>query len=407
MKRIISCALLLSAIAAGTARAESEELPKPTNAALGYWRAFSQMEMKDLDPATTKALTDVSSGLAAWDEKALRPLLDRNAGALTEFHRAAEKPECDFGLEFGDGFAMVLPHLAKARGLGRLAAIEAASHAAAGNGEKAVSGWLDGMALARHLANDQILISLLVARAIWHMHAEGLLAWLASGNASAKDLQRIEESVAAAPVGGFDWSTGLRAERLCALLEFDRIAAAANPAAALRDLGSEIVPYPTDGKPLTDEQLAEAAETMGVPVETLKSPDALRKIFGQWKEEYRVLLTGMEAALRLPPWEAQTKLEDLMRTAEKSNVLVKMLVPALGQVGETRRLCEAERAGLLGVVKILRKGAEDLRTIDGLGIPPDPFTGRPFDLRLGKDTIELWSAGKDRDGKDVVFRVKR
>ncbi|NUN47364.1 MAG: hypothetical protein HUU15_00870 [Candidatus Brocadiae bacterium] len=412
MKRFLMKAMAIAALAAGSARAQTEDLPTTSNAAFGYWRAFSQLETKDLDEGVDRALIDVVTGKSRWNEKQLRPVIDRHLGALHEFHRAAKKPVCDFGLDYGDGFAMTMPHLAKARALAKVAAAEAEALADAGHGADAVAGWLDGLALARHIAEDRVIISILVARVIWSWNIGGLHRHVGTGTADAGDLARIEAALAQAPVGGFDWATGLRTERIVALRMFDGMIVSADPAAALRDLGGSLGEPGAGnvGTPPSDEELAEVAGVLGVSVAELKDPAALRKLFGLWRDEYAGLMGEMEALLAAPPWESPAKLEALMVRAGKSNPLVQMLMPALGRVGQLRQVCEAERAGVLGLVRIelkTREGNGEVTSLAGLAIPPDPFTGEPFSLRRSKETIEVWSTGKDSDGNALVFRLKR
>ena len=89
------------------------------NAALRYWRAF-----------------DALSGLSKEQEKIVEewrstPLdqasaaLVRDSAALKGLHQGAKAPCCDWGLNYDDGVGMLMPHLARARTLARLACLRA------------------------------------------------------------------------------------------------------------------------------------------------------------------------------------------------------------------------------------------------------------------------------------------
>src|SRR5690349_730663 len=111
----------LGAIVATCLFASTVHAQQPaTNAALRYWMAFAVMQDPPADTATTDLLSRVANGSAQWDEGRLGPILDANSEALNIMGRASSLRSCDWGVEFELGPVAPIPHLAKARVLGRL-----------------------------------------------------------------------------------------------------------------------------------------------------------------------------------------------------------------------------------------------------------------------------------------------
>lgn len=117
--------ILLAAASAGAfqntqaapASTATQELPRPTNAALFFWRAWD-IEPKDL-VATVDA--EFNGRDLAWVPSAdvAKALADAQ-GFLLSIVRATELPTCDFGLEYNLGRDMDLTHIEKLRNTARL-----------------------------------------------------------------------------------------------------------------------------------------------------------------------------------------------------------------------------------------------------------------------------------------------
>ena len=81
------------------------------NAALQYWQAFAHMPQIP-PPGDSGADPDEAK------------LVQSGKDALLYLHRGAAVKNCDWGLHREDGPYLLLPHLAKGRDLGRLAAMK-------------------------------------------------------------------------------------------------------------------------------------------------------------------------------------------------------------------------------------------------------------------------------------------
>ena len=115
-----------------------------TNAALRYWMAFAVMHDPPAGQATAELLDRIAAGTAPWDEAKLGKLLDDNREALKMMQRATKLATCDWGLEYDLGPNTPIAHLAKARVMGRLNALEGARQASGGQFAQAVDVWLAG-----------------------------------------------------------------------------------------------------------------------------------------------------------------------------------------------------------------------------------------------------------------------
>jgi hypothetical protein len=157
----LSMALALAPPGASPAAAEAPtpvaEHDPAANAVLKYWQAFALMPSLDKDQEKLLAdwnkvpLDGAALGLIAASEESRLYLL-----------RGAKSRNCDWGLNYEDGMGLLLPHLAKARDLARLAALHARYEIEQGRVEAGAEDATAILALARHVGSDPIMISILV-----------------------------------------------------------------------------------------------------------------------------------------------------------------------------------------------------------------------------------------------------
>jgi hypothetical protein len=129
-----------------------------TNAALQYWQAFSQLPT--LSKEQEKLLAELQT--ASIDDPAVNKLLDVSQQSLMFLHRGAQLKKCEWGLDYNDGISMLMPHLGKARELGRLAALDAKRAFEQGNWKAGRRDLISMMTLARHASEDPVIIGVLV-----------------------------------------------------------------------------------------------------------------------------------------------------------------------------------------------------------------------------------------------------
>ena len=112
--------LALSGTSPAAAQAPAAEHDLAANAALKYWQAFDLLPTPD--EGREKLLEEWDK--APLDAAALKRLA-ASEKSLMYLHRGAKLRRCDWSLDYEDGPDLLLPHLAKARTLARLAALHA------------------------------------------------------------------------------------------------------------------------------------------------------------------------------------------------------------------------------------------------------------------------------------------
>jgi hypothetical protein len=162
------------------------------NAALDYWQAFS------LIPKIDEAARDQ---LLQWKTIEMN---DQIVGgvltlqpALRYLHKGSAQDSCDWGIDWSQGFATMLPHLSKARELALLAAVRGRLHASAGETRDAADCVLDILTLSRHVGQDGSLISFLVRCGIEEIGRD--LASMLLGSFSPADLEHLAQGLKRTP----------------------------------------------------------------------------------------------------------------------------------------------------------------------------------------------------------------
>jgi hypothetical protein len=180
------------------------------NAALRYWTAFAALQDPPADAASTDLLLRVAEGNAPWDEGRLGAILDANADALDIMGRASLLRSCDWGVEYELGPNAPIPHLAKARVLGRLNVLSGYRLSARGQSSEAVDRWLASIRFSQHLAQGGTLISLFSAQSILLPTLQALAGEVSRLNAESR--AKVEAVVRALPETAFDWPDAMRRE---------------------------------------------------------------------------------------------------------------------------------------------------------------------------------------------------
>jgi hypothetical protein len=174
---VLTMALALAPPAASFAAAQAPGrdagADRAANAALQYWQAFALMPVLDQDQE--KRLADANKVPL---DATVHQLVAAFQESRTYLLRGAQARGCDWGLDFNDGMGLLLPHLAKARALARLATLHARIELEQGHAEAAAADVTAMLTLARHVGSDAIMISILVRFAIEAMAIDLLAAHL-------------------------------------------------------------------------------------------------------------------------------------------------------------------------------------------------------------------------------------
>ena len=234
MKKSLVCVVLLIGLA-GSLVSQQFVPPPNQNAALRYWMSFADLVDRPTDEATNKAIDDVLSGAAAWDEQKLGSIVDANEAAVRSLQRATKLSECNWGLEYDRGFAMSLGHLPKARVIARLNALYGARQLAKGDTAGAVDTWLAGLRFAQHVGEGVSLIGTLSARPAFTANLHLLARAVQERRINAELQTKIRAQLQKLPSDGLDWTSPVRAEAWADEDSLKYLANASNFAQTYRD----------------------------------------------------------------------------------------------------------------------------------------------------------------------------
>lgn len=158
----------------------------PGNAALVYLRLF--MTDKQIEPLQVM-LADVDGAKPL--DPALISKLESVQDYVEQLLRATRIKECDFGVDYEQGYLALLPHLGYVRKNARLLAADAQRLLAAGDEDGVEARLTAVFRLGEHMRTDRILISSLVSIAIEELGASRIGTWLDQGKISARLAGRL------------------------------------------------------------------------------------------------------------------------------------------------------------------------------------------------------------------------
>jgi hypothetical protein len=134
-------------------------VPDKENAAL---RILEATDYVTLDGGFLQNWPSRSEELGPEERDALSEIVNNNADALEILHDAARRKESRYPIDYSLGFNMRLPHLPKAKSLSQLLRAEALMHSEEGRTQAAVQSVIAGVAVARSVEGEALLISQLV-----------------------------------------------------------------------------------------------------------------------------------------------------------------------------------------------------------------------------------------------------
>jgi hypothetical protein len=333
-----------------------------TNAALKYWQAFGLLPALDKDQE--KIVEDWSKVPL---DAAARKMIDQSRNSVQYLHRGAKLDRCDWAPDYEDGVSLLLPHLAKARTLARLAALHARAEFEAGHGK---AGWdhvLAILRLGRHVQADPIMINQLVGYAI-----EGV-----GIDAAAPHLPGLKGQMPA-------------------------------------DAGAALDRLPPT-RPFPDVLRQEREHFLGWMIRRVKEAERTKP--GSWQEIWKALFIGeqdpasktaadaaksAEEAVKLMqdlvpmydelakvaalPWkEFDAQYPEFARKAKAASPLAASVLPAVDKVLARQRRAEARLAMFKAALAVVQGGPDKRKDIK------DPFGDGPFEYRALDKGFELKS----------------
>jgi hypothetical protein len=354
---------LLTALTVAAETRSVLELPAVSdNAALQYWQAFVMLPALDADQ---EKLLETALD-APLNDTAIK-LIDQAHASLIFLHRGAKLRKCDWGLDYRDGIRMFLPHVAKARTLSRLAALDARRAFEADQGHRARDDAFGMFALARQVGGDHTLVSMLVCYNIEELAIDVVAPYLPEVNASYEDAVAMFESLPPSP----PISQGVLCEQQMALSIIDQLKKAEEQ-------------RPGAWQKVWHSMLGKDASG---PLKDVESLDKLVEMM----EEFQTVFDELAQLTTLPPQEFDAKYPAFVQRAEATSPVAKLLLPAMQKVITAQRHSQARTAMLLAAIAVVEGGPEKLATIK------DPFGDGPFEYQKLDKGFELSSKLQQQD----------
>jgi hypothetical protein len=357
---------------ASAAAAKPVEFPPVSeNAALQYWQAFASLPALDADQEKL-----LENWAQAPLNEATRELLKQSHASLMFLHRGAKLRECDWGFDYRDGISLHLPHLAKARVLARLAALDARRAFEEGHSDRARDDSLGMVAMARQIGGDHTLVSMLVCYAIEGMTVDLVAPYLPQLGASRSDALRMFETLPPSPT----LAHGVMCEKRLAY-------------SIIRQLQEAEQRRPGSWREVWQSMLG---PDVANPLKEGDDFDDLIKLL----EDFQLVYDELAVLTALPPKEFDAKLPAFAKAAEAANPVAKLLLPAMEKVVAAQRRAEVRMAMLLAGIAVVEGGSEKLSNIK------DPFSGAPFQYR-GLDTGFELASDLEENGEPVTLMIGR
>jgi hypothetical protein len=356
--------LTLAAAAPVPVQARDAKPDRGANAAMKYWQAFGLL------PTLDKKQVEF---LQRWNKVpiagAARKLIDSSSMSRLYLHRAAQLPHCDWNLNYEDGIRLVLPHIAKARTLGFLAALHARQAFEQGRWKAGARDVADLLKMARHLKSDRTIFS----------HLVGYLIELTAIEAAAPYLPKLKDVLpgAVSPVleapGGATLAQMVRLEKQIGAqwLIRELKSAEKRKKGGWQAVWKEILDIPDEGGGGSNRAAAKAAKTFKQAI------DLLEDLLPRYDELAKL------AAL---PWkEFDAQYPKFAKKARAANALAGFVLPSMDKVAAAQRRNQAHRALFQAALAVVEGGPDKLKDIK------DPFGKGPFKYRARGKGFELQS----------------
>ena len=372
---------IIGVVLCGNAIARSADDPRATtpqqvnavapNAALQYWQGFAEL------PPMDQAQRDIVEHFATAElNDQTTKLIEASSNSLRQLHRGAAISQCDWGLDKQDGLMMLLPHLAKARDLSRIACLRARLEFQRGDAPAALEDLGDVIVFARHNGAGSTLIALLVQVSIEQMAIEVAGNHLIAAKGPA--LERFGQRLAHLPQGGSMRESAILIERQFGL---DWLINQLKNVKPGEDWRGRI------GQTFANEAgIQELLKSTKSPEDLISRLEASRPYYEQ-----------IPPLLDLPPDEFRTKAKALY-ARYASDAWGKMMLPDYSKVYDRQMSAEVRLAMLRAAIAVIESGPDALKNF------ADPAGRAPFHYESRGNGFELQSS-LNAEGNPVMLRV--
>jgi hypothetical protein len=356
--------------APGVGGAEDKDKDVGANAAIQYWQGFSLLPTLDDDQ---EKLLD--NWYKVPIDAAAEKVITAGQSSLLYLHRGSKIAKCDWGLDPNDGIGLLLPHLAKARQLGRFAGLRARWHFERGEYDAAREDLVALLTLGRQVGHEPTMISVLVGNLIEGMAVDAAAPYLPKLKPSAAKFATIYDGLP-------------KAATLPEVIVFEKKYMA-------QWLLDKFKRAEKDKTAQWREIWISVLEGSDAPKE-IKDVESVAKIISML-ESLMPAYDELEKIVALPPDEFATRFSDF-RERMKSKPLAAILLPAVGKFMSAIYQREAKQAMLLAALRIVEQGPDAVKETR------DPFGDGPFEYQASSEGFELRSKLM-HEGKPVSLTI--
>jgi hypothetical protein len=365
---IVGLALFRPAPAAAQAPDGRPDLA--ANAAIKYWQAFAFLGTLNKDQEKLVA----EWHKAPLDAKTLALINDSRTCRLY-LHRGATLQRCDWGLNYEDGFRLLMPHLTKSRTLANLTALHARHEFEQGHWKAGADDVVAILKLARHLESDAMIMNHLMGYTIETTALKAAAPFLPELKAI---LPGTVSALLAAPPARATLRQMVSLEKqvgaVWLIRELKQVERSKE--GAWLDVWKEVLSAPGEGE-VVDKNLVKSAQTLDQAVKIL--------------EDLLPLYDELADVAALPWKDFDAAYARFAKKAKAANPLAGYMLPALNHVAAAQRKAQAQRAMFTAALAVVKDGPEKLKDFR------DPFGDGPFEYRTLDKGFELRSKLLVRD----------
>jgi hypothetical protein len=371
------CTILMILVLTSTALAYP-----PDNAAVLYYRASL---LYDANDAMMDKVMKFIKGDAEIDDE-IRKYVETNKNAIKSFVDAGDAPNCDWGLDYSEGMAMVMPPFAPLRNVARIVRAQGKITTKSGDYNRALDLCLSLHKAGNHVAASGNLIFHLVGISLDAMANQGIADILGEMSDNPEILIRLRGQV---------YEVTGKFPSLTVSLNRDMNT-------CMQDMTKERV-----------EQILDSSEDFASKEKAKIIRRADEKFFRANKEYFLSHQAALLSAIELPypqSYEQLVRLKEKLGSDSKNNpnaILTEIFVPAIDRVLCLDIRIKTHFNALKTAIEIYVIKAKTGKLPDVLpdGLPGDLFSGKPFKYEKNADGFILSCQGKDLS-KDEIYKYE-
>jgi len=334
---------------------------------------------------------------------AVDSFLSTNAIRFEAVRAALRRPRFHFPIEFEDGPAALLPHLARLKGEAMNFQVAALAAAERGENTKALQALEDMVRTGQMLADEPVLLSQLVRIACLNLALESTEQLLSRQSLPADQLARLRKLFESLSLRGVAKSTLIYERPFCLGSLDPQIAANAAAKSA-----------PEDAEENTKQTASNVRQGLGI-MQSVGYLDADRKLMLEIFKQ-AISLAEQETPGSLAQYEALFNETSVKARKFPPKFFSAMLLPGLQGIPSKFATYEARRQAALTTIAIERfrlvhegKLPEQLAALvpEFLpNVPDDPFDGEKLRFARLDDGYAVYSVGSDREDNNGKERSR-